>query len=148
MKIFLAFFSETQFCFYLIPCVTEDKNCKYWIEIMQAVRKQFAFITYCKVTKSPVYIDSLLSGCYLSVSPHAGLCLYLTVYDTCKERKKERERLKERERRGVHAVKGRQMGLSVMYIVTHLPVTAPWECGIINTEKWKVGIKHKKNKIK
>lgn len=29
MKMFLAFFSETQFCFYLIPCVTEDKNCKY-----------------------------------------------------------------------------------------------------------------------
>lgn len=41
-------------------------------------------------------------------------------------------------------MKGRQMGLSVMYIVTHLPVTAPWECGIINTEKWKVGIKLKK----
>lgn len=36
------------------------------------------------------------------------------------------------------------MGLSVMYIVTHLPVTAPWECGIINTEKWKVEIKLKK----
>jgi len=69
----------------------------------------------------------------------------LTVYDTCKERKKEKKKEGERERRGERAVKGRQMGLSVMYIVTHLPVTAPWEHGIINTEKWKVGIKLKKN---
>lgn len=60
--------------------------------------------------------------------------------------KKERE--KEREgKKGEQAVKGRQMGLSVMYIMTHLPVTASWECGIIKTEKWKVGIKVKKKHI-
>ena len=54
--------------------------------------------------------------------------------------KKERERERERKRKkGEHAVKGRQMGLSVMYIVTPLPVTAPWECGIINTEKMESG---------
>lgn len=76
MKMFLAFFSKALLCFYLIPCVTEDKNCKYWGAIMQAIMKPFAFITYCEVTKSPFYTDSLLSGfCYLPVSPHAGLCL-------------------------------------------------------------------------
>lgn len=82
----------------------------------------------------------------IAFSQAAATCLLVLMQDSLWhiQIKKERKE-KERERRGEHAVKGRQMGLSVMYIVTHLPVTAPWECSIINTEKWKVGIKLKKN---